>query len=265
MKFIYTYCLVVLSFYSFSQFNDVTYDLNCSNNTLEEQTISFFSSIEKSTLSSFGSIVSIEEEINEGKHFFELVKIEYSLDENVSKNSNLNEILKSLVRNLPNGNTYNYSVHLVKSKELNAFTLGGYIYITNGMYDFCKSNNQIALIIAHEIAHNELKHINEELKRIKSLQNVFGDKTGNIISSVGKLAIISFNQPNEVYSDMYGVDLLQISNYSICEAITIWKQLNETLGNNEEIPLVFSSHPYSLTRYNCLLNHINENYQINCK
>jgi Zn-dependent protease with chaperone function len=57
--------------------------------------------------------------------------------------------------------------------ELNAFTCGGKIFVTRKLYHFCLSDSELAAIIGHEIAHNELKHINDNISRNKTA-NSFG-------------------------------------------------------------------------------------------
>lgn len=49
--------------------------------------------------------------------------------------------------------------------EINAFAApGGYIFITKGAITACENEDQLAAIIAHEIAHVSQKHIVKELK-----------------------------------------------------------------------------------------------------
>lgn len=48
-----------------------------------------------------------------------------------------------------------YTVKLLESDEVNAFSLpGGYIYVTKGLLDDAQSDDEVAGVIAHEIAHN---------------------------------------------------------------------------------------------------------------
>lgn len=52
-----------------------------------------------------------------------------------------------------------YRVMLVESQEVNAFALpGGFLFVTTAMLDFVKDEDELACVIAHEIAHVELRH-----------------------------------------------------------------------------------------------------------
>ncbi len=52
-----------------------------------------------------------------------------------------------------------YHFALVESKDVNAFAApGGFIFITTGLYSNVKSEEQLACVLAHEIAHVTLKH-----------------------------------------------------------------------------------------------------------
>ena len=52
-----------------------------------------------------------------------------------------------------------FEVRLVEEKRPNAFALpGGRIYMTTGMLEFCRSDDEVASILAHELVHTDRKH-----------------------------------------------------------------------------------------------------------
>jgi len=52
-----------------------------------------------------------------------------------------------------------YTYVILDSKEINAFAApGGFIFITTGMLNFLKNEDELAVILGHEIAHIELQH-----------------------------------------------------------------------------------------------------------
>ena len=52
-----------------------------------------------------------------------------------------------------------YNVKILEMKDPNAFALpGGFTYITTGMLDFLKSDDEIAAILAHEFVHADRAH-----------------------------------------------------------------------------------------------------------
>ena len=91
----------------------------------------------------------------------------------------LNRIMKKLISVASKG--VDYEIHYVDDKIKNVFTLGGNIIFYKGMYDFCENDSEIAAIIAHEIAHNELGHSTLNLKKQKTSNNfgIFGDSSND--------------------------------------------------------------------------------------
>ena len=52
-----------------------------------------------------------------------------------------------------------YTYVILDSKEINAFAApGGFIFITTGMLNFLENEDELAVILGHEIAHIELQH-----------------------------------------------------------------------------------------------------------
>ena len=72
----------------------------------------------------------------------------------------LNLICQAIVINSPTIELFNGSyVLILDSPELNAFASpGGHILITKGLVELTKSEDMLAAIIAHELAHVKLKH-----------------------------------------------------------------------------------------------------------
>jgi len=79
----------------------------------------------------------------------------------------LNYICGAIVINSPEPNIFNgYHVAILDSNDINAFTTsGGHIFLTRGLIGIAKTEDALAAVIAHEVAHNQLKH---SLKAIKT-------------------------------------------------------------------------------------------------
>jgi Zn-dependent protease with chaperone function/tetratricopeptide (TPR) repeat protein len=60
----------------------------------------------------------------------------------------------------------NYSFHIVKMEEPNAFALpGGFIFITTGMLDLDLTDDELAALLGHEITHVRNEHSRKAAKR----------------------------------------------------------------------------------------------------
>ncbi len=59
-----------------------------------------------------------------------------------------------------------YTCKILESQEINAFSLpGGYLYITAGLANAIESDDELAAVLAHEIAHNAMYHIRDSMKK----------------------------------------------------------------------------------------------------
>ena len=64
-----------------------------------------------------------------------------------------------------------YRVKIIKDETLNAFTLpGGYVYVTNGLLKYARSDHEVAGVLAHEIAHNARMHALQLIAKQRKLQ-----------------------------------------------------------------------------------------------
>ncbi|MBV8582939.1 MAG: M48 family metalloprotease, partial [Candidatus Eremiobacteraeota bacterium] len=53
-----------------------------------------------------------------------------------------------------------YSVKVLKDNEINSFaTMGGFVYINEGLVDFVQSDDELAGVIGHETGHIERRHV----------------------------------------------------------------------------------------------------------
>jgi len=79
----------------------------------------------------------------------------------------LNYICGVIVINSPEPHIFNgYHVAILDSNDINAFTTsGGHIFLTRELINIAKTEDALAAVIAHEVAHNQLKH---SLKAIKT-------------------------------------------------------------------------------------------------
>ncbi|HSR36047.1 MAG TPA: M48 family metalloprotease, partial [Desulfurivibrionaceae bacterium] len=84
----------------------------------------------------------------------------YPLYEDQQATRYLNLLGQTLVKVSGATETFNgYHFVALDTPEINAFAApGGFIFVTRGMLRLCKSEEMVAAVLAHEIAHVELKH-----------------------------------------------------------------------------------------------------------
>lgn len=249
------------------QRTNVTYDFSCLNSERDAGTndaIYSFGEITRDIQSSFfeNIDVSVEDEQEQGRKLLKALKKEYRFIETGENYKNLKSILNNLISRLAKPKGFNYKIFLLDDPTLNAVTLGGHIFFYKGMYDFCKTNSEIAAIISHEIAHNELGHSTLAMKKQKTA-NDWG-LLGEIFLEIESVTTLSFNQKQESEADLFGMDLVYPTNFKNCDAITLWNRMSQNESSFDVIENFFRSHPYSKNRSRCIKNHLKSNYNKYC-
>lgn len=115
----------------------------------------------------------------------------------------LNRICMTIAINSPRPDIFNgYHVAILDSNEVNAFaTPGGHIFITRGLIATAKSEDALAAVIAHEIAHIQLKHGIKAIKnsRITNAILVTGTEVAGASGmNLGELTSVLTESVNEI-------------------------------------------------------------------
>ena len=245
----------------------VTYDFSCltSNGDIgSNDAIYNFGEITREVQSSFFDTIdiSIEDEQDAGRQILKAYKKEYRFIESGAEFQNLKSISRNLVSRLAKPRGFNYKIYLIDDPMLNAMTAGGHIFFFKGMYDFCNTNSEIAAIISHEIAHNELGHLTLGMKKQKAASE--WGILGEIALGIENATTQSFNQKQESEADLFGMDLVYPTSFRNCDAITLWKRMSQNENEFDILDNFFRSHPYSKNRSKCIRNHLTSNYNKNC-
>lgn len=166
----------------------------------------------------------------------------------------LNKICQALVLNSSDPFLYNgYHVKVLNSTEVNAFsTPGGHILITKGLIDCAQTEDALAAVIAHEIAHIQLKHSLNSIKnsRFKDASdtilsafsddsNTLGDVSDDIVSS---LFSSGFSQGQEFDADEEAIRLMAAAGYSPSAMISMLEVM-KTHENPSSKSGFFKTHP----------------------
>jgi predicted Zn-dependent protease len=236
--------------------DEINYDLSCLSSA--DKVIDVLSTIEENVQETFGPSISLQDEVAFGQEFHEA----YCKDHQIIKKGNAVRNLKNILSRLQNAivdpTGYTYKIHYVESEEINAFTIGAQIYVTSALYDFCKTSDELAAVIAHEIYHNELGHTKEIIQK----RLMFPDEFNSLYSAL----TVSFGQSKELNCDLHGVELMIKANFNGCSASKILNRLvsTENQENTNLFEEFFRSHPHAKDRVKCVKNHITTNYQIAC-
>ncbi|WP_165840137.1 M48 family metallopeptidase [Motiliproteus coralliicola] len=130
---------------------------------------------------------------------------------------------------------------LIDRDSFNAFTTGGtYIVVHRGLMEQLTSDDEVAAVMAHEIAHTVANHVFEA----QSLAQVTALANSGSAGRDGYRA--AFTQKNEYEADRIGVLYSSLAGYDPLASSRIWKRQYQTEGNRRG--LFFQSHPVNSDR-----------------
>lgn len=189
----------------------------------------------------------------------------FKLLENPRLNNELKTVMDELLAAREDPTTIRYFIYAIEDSMVNAFTFGGRIYVTTGMYKKCGGKTPLLYsIVGHEIGHSELGHIKKTIHEMMVAEKIFGAENGTTAFEITKLLTGSFNQRNELEADYYGTDLSSELNQDLCAAVTFWKEMAKMENQYNRLEDFFRTHPFSSLRAECLQRHIRENFDRNC-
>ena len=136
-------------------------------------------------------------------------------------------------------------VRLARSKQVNAFANRGYAIMTTAMLAFTRSDDEIAIILGHEIAHNILHHP-ETLKAEGVPAKGLGRKLGANRARV---------RATEDAADRLGLKLGWAAGYDVSAAIPYWRRYQARFGAP---PGFLSTHPSLAQREKTIADFIAE-------
>lgn len=144
----------------------------------------------------------------------------------------------------------NYAVLITDGGEVNAYADGKAIYITKGMLRFAESDDELATVIGHELAHNTMKHIDakQSNRLLGSLFDIAAAAYGvNTQGAFGNAAAMTYSKEFESEADYVGLYALALSGRSVDESANFWRRMAAESGNVKT--QYNSSHPGGADRY----------------
>jgi len=145
----------------------------------------------------------------------------------------VNKICAAIAFNSDRPTIFNgYHVMIIDSPEFNGFaTSGGHIFITRGLVDALNSEDALAAVIAHEIAHIQLRHgitliedsrLSREFeemaaraRNIAERRNVRNQEFASSVREiVNKMVVEGYSQSQEFEADTLAVQLMIRAGYN---------------------------------------------------
>lgn len=164
---------------------------------------------------------------------------------------------------------FDYSFKLIEENDVNAFSVpGGFIYVYSGLLDFVESDDELAAVLAHEIAHASHRHMATLLRErskieLATLPIVLAALLGNardagaliITQDLLKTALTnSWSQDAERDADQAGFYYMTHTKYNPAAMLTFLERLAFKEANSPKYDWgIERTHPASAARVRSLL------------
>jgi len=154
---------------------------------------------------------------------------------------------------------WNWEVNVINSNELNAYCMpGGKIMFYSGLIrQLSLSDDEIAVVIGHEIAHALREHSREQVSQAIAAQAAIGlgaelldlgqasaDMAGVVYQS---LIATRFSRTDENEADRIGLELTARASYDPRAGVSLWQKMI-TANSGGRPPEFLSSHPAESSR-----------------
>ena len=144
--------------------------------------------------------------------------------------------------------------------QINAFAMGGgKVGVFTGLFKIIQNDDQLASVLAHEIAHVAAKHVNERLSQNMVVQGG-GLLVGGIMSTTGTGALtanavldayglttgigaVSFDRAKEKEADHIGIMYMARAGYNPEESVRVIENLESATAGAAGPPAFLSTHP----------------------
>lgn len=152
-----------------------------------------------------------------------------------------------------------WETNVIDSNELNAFVMpGGKMMIYSGLINQLNlTDDEIAIVMGHEIAHAVREHSREQVSQAIAAQTAIGvgaaafglgEGSANL-AGMGYQALLAsrFSRTHESEADRVGLELTARAGYDPRAGVTLWQKMIDSRQGGSP-PEFLSSHPADASR-----------------
>jgi len=170
--------------------------------------------------------------------------------------------------------SFQWEFNLIKDTDANAFCMpGGKIAVYDGMKRYADTDDKLAIVIGHEIAHAIAKHSSEQIT--KSIISVAGvavifaiisnsdmsdtkKEIAKLVTASGAtLTNLKYSRENEAEADRIGLIIASMAGYNPEAAISFWESMKEEQMIDTDHDW-FSTHPSNANRIANIRSYMDE-------
>lgn len=165
----------------------------------------------------------------------------------------------------PRAKDWRWEINVINSKQINAFCMpGGKIVFFTGIIEQLKlSDDEVAMIMGHEIAHALREHARERAAKgtltnlgATAIAILIGGNAGQIASAGGGLLSLRFSRSDETDADLVGLDMAARAGYDPRAGVTLWEKMSQV--SKGAPPQWMSTHPSGKTRIDTIRKNLKQ-------
>lgn len=155
---------------------------------------------------------------------------------------------------------FEYRFYVIKEGQPNAFTIpGGYVFVNSGLLQMVESEDELAAVLAHEVAHSVLRHISKLFERAQrvSIATLAILVAGALLTSpkakramgasaaaMAQSLMLKYSRENEMEADQLGAKLMERAGYHPEAFVSFLKKIYRWGRSvSPEVPSYLSTHP----------------------
>ena len=202
---------------------------------------------------------TIGDEKKLGREFFEKLEQNNALVKDPKINNYINQLGNLILSNTQKA-PFDFRFSVINSSAINAFaTPGGYVYINSGLINLVENENQLAGVLAHEIAHVNARHIADIIDKSKKisigtlaalLAGAFLGGGGEASAAITSIALagatslnLKYSRDHEEEADRLGMSYLVSTEYDGKAMLDFLKIMRRYEFYSNSVPSYFLTHP----------------------
>jgi predicted Zn-dependent protease len=157
---------------------------------------------------------------------------------------------------------FSWEFNLVQSDDVNAFCMpGGKIVVYEGILPYVATDEELAVVLGHEVAHAVAKHSNERMSQQvlaqageSALNAALSNRSATVQSVAGTVyglgaqfgVMLPFSRKHEYEADHMGLIFMAMAGYNPRSSISFWTKMAQ--GKSSAVPEFMSTHPSDTNR-----------------
>ncbi len=211
--------------------------------------------------------LSIKQEEDLAREFLQVINANYKLVKDPLILFYINAVGKRIVSVMPEP-PFAYRFYVVEENVYNAFAgPAGHIFVNSGLLEAMEGEEELAGILAHEIAHVQCRHISEKIEKAKKIgiaalagmvAGIFlgsggASALGNAVTigsaAAAHSAVLAFSREDEMQADQIGMRYLYDAGYEGKGLLAMLRKIrSKQWFGSDQIPDYLSTHPASEDR-----------------